>query len=749
MESWFEDTGKPALFQAFTQVCSRIERDFNNSVEAENHKKAELDAELQSLRVRAANVDRLEQQNKALKEELAQLKRSFKQHHLDAPGQENTSPSKSRISRPPSGNTRVPLTPVSVNVRKSIKDDHADVTRLSHNELVMDYGILDGKYKKLRSQTADLVQANEKLQSELRERTNTTQSWKEYATKQKDYAEKRKGLIKRLKEELAVATNNAALDSSFTSDTNPNSPNPQVSDVAEALGALRTRHSPSSEPQVQRDENALLQFDKSPIGLNGEVDTADHGGDQSVEEPVLPPMPVTRDCKASDTSVKNELSSDTPVVVSERPVRKARYEDKSSIKGSALTRVKTEEGSDPAVVDDQRHFMPHESIDFDDGEDSSSTPRKNRNSHQITTATRSARDHTPGDNLQDTTEFSHDPSSNSSPPATEHASMSAHVQRRAGPLSDKPVISAPDVGNSTIHGGIASLAEDEDEDRDNATERPGQTFRSTGRLNSLLKTTSPEKQAIRPLRGVLPEKPRQKKIAIPFPSTRTPPFRKEGWNNVSKALMVSETPSNKNLKRTSTAIQPTPKAPGTGERSKRRRKDSLRLRDRPQWSLRLEDFKINPKHNDGLDYAFSEVVRNKEDRLCLLGCVKKECCAPGFRNQARGERLETGAIAFQSLLENWLGDEAWRLSTMGEDEKEALWLKAKTQQVANEYGKAHRHRVQRASTPPGYFNVDFPSTQQLDEDNQLTAAMQRERVEERYREAMKPNQTGRWLFRDE
>ncbi|KAK8056483.1 DNA repair protein/CtIP [Apiospora rasikravindrae] len=738
MESWFEDTGKPALFQAFTQVCSRLEKDYKDSIEAENHKKAELDAELQSLRVRAANVDRLEQQNKALKEELAQLKRSFQNDHSITPGQGYTSPSKSRFSRPPSGNTRVPLTPVSVNVRKSIKNDHADSTGLSHHEQATDYGILDGKYKRLRSQTAELVQANEKLQSELRERTKTAHSWKEYATKQKECAERRKDFIKRLKEELAVTTNNIALDS-FTSDTNTNSPDPQVPDVAEAPNALRTRYSPSTEPSVQRHNNDLLQLGKSPVGLDGRIETDNHGDDETVDEPVLPPMPVTRGCKFLDAPIKNEPSSDTLVVVSERPVRKGRHEDKPTNKGSAVTRVKTEEGSDPAVIDDQRHFAPHESIDFDDGENPLSTPRKSRDAHQTATATNLARDYTQEDNLQDTTESAHTLTSDPG---------SAHVQSRAGPLSDKPVISAPD-GSTTLLGGIASLAEDGDEDRDNTTERPGQTFRCTGRLDSLLKTASPEKQAIRPPRGALPEKPRPIGFVTPLTSTRTTPLGKEGRNTVDKVAELSETPSSKNLKRTFTSVQPMQKAPGTGERSKRRCKNSLRLRDRPQWSLRLEDFKVNPKHNDGLDYAFSEVVRNKEDRLCLPGCVKEECCAPGFRSQARGQRLETGTIAFQSLLENWLGDEAWRLSSMSDDEKEALWLKAKTQQNANEYGKAHRYRVPRASTPPGYFNVDFPSTQQLDKDNQLAAVMQRERVEERYREAMMPNQTGRWLFRDE
>ncbi|KAK6864285.1 hypothetical protein PG990_006279 [Apiospora arundinis] len=747
METWFEDTGRPALLQAFTQACSRIENDFKDSVEAESRRTAELEAELRLLRDRAANVDRLEQQNKALKQELSELKGSFQRPHLDAPGQENTSPTKPRTSRPPGGASRGPLTPVSVNVRKSTKNDYADAPGVGHRDLATEYDILDGKYKKLRSQTVDLVQANEKLQSELRERTKTTHSWKEYATKQKECAEKRKGQIKRLKEELAAATNNATFDSSFTSDTNPNSPNPHAPDVLEARDALRTTNLSPTLPPAKNDDNALHRFDKSPISLDDNSTTSnDHSGDQVAEEPVLPPMPNSHISRVSDVPVKNEPSSDTPIVVSERPVRRRRHEDGSS-KSSAVARVKTEEGSDPAITDDQRHFMPHESIDFDDGGDLLSTLRRKHTSHQTAQAATSVRGYTPQDDLQTSTGSAHDLASNSRTSATEPVSMSAHTQRQAGDLLDKSVMSAPDEGNPALLGGIASLAEDED--RDESTERSGQAARITGRLKALLTTASPEKKAMWPPRGALSDTARAKGFVIPPASTLANVLGKERPGSVSKTGVVSDTPSSKNLKRTSTAIQTKWKPSGTSESSKRRRRDSSRLRDRPQWSLRLEDFKINPKHNDGLDYAFTEVVRNKDDRLCLPGCVKEECCAPGFRNQARGERHETGAIAFQSLLENWLGDEAWKLSSMDEDEKEALWLKAKTQQVANEYGKAHRHRVQRASTPPGYFNVDFPSTQQLNEDNQLTAVMQRERVEERYREAMKPNQTGRWLFRDE
>lgn len=98
------------------------------------------------------------------------------------------------------------------------------------------------------------------------------------------------------------------------------------------------------------------------------------------------------------------------------------------------------------------------------------------------------------------------------------------------------------------------------------------------------------------------------------------------------------------------------------------------------------------------------------------------------------------------LLEVYLGYDAYRLASMSREKRAELWIEAKTQELENKYGK-HRHRFSRMQSPPGFWNADFPSTQELHEDRAEAAKREREAVAERHCEAMRPN--GRWLFRDE
>ncbi|KAK0635892.1 DNA repair protein endonuclease SAE2/CtIP C-terminus-domain-containing protein [Bombardia bombarda] len=165
------------------------------------------------------------------------------------------------------------------------------------------------------------------------------------------------------------------------------------------------------------------------------------------------------------------------------------------------------------------------------------------------------------------------------------------------------------------------------------------------------------------------------------------------------------------------------------------------LRERPPAQLRLEDFKINPRFNNGHSHAFSEVVRGKADRAGLAGCTDPKCCGKTFGAIARSE-LDAGGPAILSraadikLLEDFLGDEAYKLVVMTPQEKQDTWLEAKTQDLANRYGK-HRHRFARRPSPPGYWDPDFPTTQEVKDRKEEGEREERGLVEERWREAMR------------
>lgn len=172
-----------------------------------------------------------------------------------------------------------------------------------------------------------------------------------------------------------------------------------------------------------------------------------------------------------------------------------------------------------------------------------------------------------------------------------------------------------------------------------------------------------------------------------------------------------------------------------------------RLRGKPLQELKTSDFKPNPVYNNGYTYAFSEAVRKRGDRLCLPGCTNVQCCGSHFRRLA--EALAPLATEEEeALLDEYLGDAySTVMSTqMSSDERAELILQARTKRIAKESGK-HRETYERRRTPPGFWRVDFPSTQSQEIDRGRAKELEVKAVQERWLEAHKKG--GRWMFRDE
>ncbi len=182
------------------------------------------------------------------------------------------------------------------------------------------------------------------------------------------------------------------------------------------------------------------------------------------------------------------------------------------------------------------------------------------------------------------------------------------------------------------------------------------------------------------------------------------------------------------------------------------------LRALPLHELQLEHFKVNSNYNQGLDYAFTETVRRHDQRRCLPGCTRPECCGDLFRKSVQigglptGQRSELrwGSSPPQSeddrVLEEYLGADRSRLRSMADDKKQELLRHAKAKQFADKHGK-HRQAYERRKTPPGFWRTEMPTTQEIEADREEAARLERAQVEERYREAMRPG--GRWVFADE
>ncbi|KAM5536816.1 hypothetical protein V8D89_009534 [Ganoderma adspersum] len=130
-------------------------------------------------------------------------------------------------------------------------------------------------------------------------------------------------------------------------------------------------------------------------------------------------------------------------------------------------------------------------------------------------------------------------------------------------------------------------------------------------------------------------------------------------------------------------------------------------------------FEIDPGRNGGVDFQFEEVVRDKEKRKGMHGgdC---ECCRDYYN--------AIGTLPARPKAPMWRSPESSpskkpvRISfgDGGDDENE-------NETVAIEHHKnaisRHRQQWERAKTPPGYWNIGFPSTQEVAAMNAEAARM--------------------------
>ncbi len=172
-------------------------------------------------------------------------------------------------------------------------------------------------------------------------------------------------------------------------------------------------------------------------------------------------------------------------------------------------------------------------------------------------------------------------------------------------------------------------------------------------------------------------------------------------------------------------------------------------RTRPLRRLGLEHFRINPDYNNGLDYAYDEVIRGKDGRKCASGCTRPGCCGEKFLAMARfGIPVDASreTLDDHEILEEYFGENRNMVDTLSPEARGYLLVEAKAKHFADRFGK-HRHQHHRPGTPPGFWRTEMPGTQELKEDREEAQRLERDKVKERHREAMRPD--GRWLFADE
>lgn len=737
-------------------------------LEARDHRDKLLFEELADLKARVARVDRLEKEKESLQAEVNRLREIQYAQPVFATQRialEELSPNKYAAQRCASGNKEI----VAATARAS--------DPVKYKAVVARCKELDTKYKGVRKLLED-------HRLKLRTRNETIDAWARHCD---TLQIKLDGLEARLKvhcpptDELSTAQADAAHGVTSVTD--------EIADI----GYLK-RPSPDSTFELElpsspavlaiSDMNSVLS---SPKGILSELpprlpvdDTYRSTSSGTTHETALPesdavdlPPYSDQPVEARLATIKVELSSDAPVIVSSRSARKRKHgrRDSEDAKPSKH-KLEHSSSSGPEIISESHHESPAESIDFDE-EVHVPTPRKRR---ALAQSGSERADVTSKGNLKSrllpseyvTTKVYSTPAKSHTPLhgiADEKAHMSAALLdnafsklQRTGPGAIMNNPTRPNVYASNLALGIKDLAEDRDAEAVFQLQRPV----VKGRLDALLNSAStnpkppiyrggpPTSQNLRsvpvndsdegaglstvPEEDALGGKPtfRDKSTSVTKQNTRASPFPDPGASRKrapkKPSILREDVPRGRSITREGTP-----------------------LRERSVERLRPEDFKPNPLYNDGLPFVYDEVVRGKDARAALSGCIDPNCCGKTFRQFAEAELKSVGsAVTMRAddvgLMERYLGDEAFKLGSMSREEREESWLKAKTWELANKFGK-HRHRYSRMPTPPGFWSMDFPNTQERAEELRQAQEIRMALVTERYREAMRCK--GSWLFRDE
>lgn len=520
---------------------------------------------------------------------------------------------------------------------------------------------------------------------------------------------------------------------------------------ADAFSPLRDLGAPMYQQPEEPKRNPKTSPDTPTVeagqAVANEPSESTQGDTDEGSTVQLPQLPTAQ--PNSRILIKQEPSSDEPLVVSERVVRKRKRDD---LMPTRAAKAEPTDGSSPILSRIHYAYGTQENVDLGDIEQRIVTPRKQKGPEQSEPAC-----HTATRKL-DMSSATHSAASARHKPLPQPTTLgiqpsaltplSVNVQRR-GPAESKSGGRPP---RRDIAFAISAFAEDGDvygtTPSANKNQCPAVAPTSArSRLHTLLNSPSAatsDSVLSRPI-----SRSRERDTASedqpPVPQRRRLPFN----NDLAQAVKSPRAKADSHPR-----PAPRPNENRAHERSPPRRnkkQPTSSLRAKPPSELRLEDFKINPLANDGHDFAFADVVRHKGERACLPGCTDLHCCGKQFRALALSQRPDppltpAQRIEEQSLLEEYLGDRAYRLARMGKEERAELWVEAKTQELANKYGK-HRHRFSRMQSPPGFWNADFPSTQELEEDRAEAAKRERQAIAERHREAMRSG--GRWLFKDE
>jgi hypothetical protein len=150
-------------------------------------------------------------------------------------------------------------------------------------------------------------------------------------------------------------------------------------------------------------------------------------------------------------------------------------------------------------------------------------------------------------------------------------------------------------------------------------------------------------------------------------------------------------------------------------------------------------YAIDPKNNGGKSYQYDEVVRKKDQRRRMHGgdC---ECCREVNRSCYFVKLVANILKQYYNNvgpLPNRLRQPLWRSPSRNQSKSDALddslhgnsgTLRRQADIDSHQQAiSRHRHTWARAKTPPGYWEIGFPNTQEVGDINEKAKEMQKKK----------------------
>ncbi|KAI5467200.1 DNA repair protein endonuclease SAE2/CtIP C-terminus-domain-containing protein [Mariannaea sp. PMI_226] len=705
MTSWFS-VGRPEILEAVVTACGRVDEVIRQDLDSTKQELEQLRNERDE---NSLQISQLKAENDHLKELLRQAG--------------------------------------AMGVQNQIASSAHTPSRIAGEAPLADESHWKSECARVSSKFVALSENFRKAKDALRKRKDERDKWAEYSKllERKIKAAEEGHGISIL--EKNSRSNRATMNPDIKAEANPSPNTSFVSDIDAGLDQADLELPPLAAESLSPDQDpdTRLKETTHPLSDSTQSVPETRGSDN------LPELPSTDG--AYEVQIKQEApSSSQPVVVSERAVKK-RKRDEPELNETPTRIIKTEPHteSSPLVTTVASLLDIQDSIDLGEVAQKIATPRKRRD-FEASTRGELVRNAMPDAVLATPMPLyvRADPilqPQTARPSARNSALTPLSVNRRVIQSGgDKPRIQKPVAPPKRgLSHRISSLAEDGGvykEDVPAGHLKGADQPVPKGRLDALLNTSAmPNDEPL--IRSPRPRARANLADSLTIPGRRELPFEREKQPRDNLTNQQPDTAS-----RSSAARSRLPQ----NTRSPLAHKGSAALlRNKPPSELRLDDFKINPLANEGYDFAYSDVVRDKDSRAELSGCTDMHCCGKNWRAFAISQRPNAPLTPAQRqeeqrLLENYMGNFAYRLSSMSREERDELWVEAKAQELADKHGK-HRHRYSRMQSPPGFWNADFPSTQELDTERAEAAKREKQTIQERYREAMRPG--GRWIFRDE